>query len=71
MLRRAGLVHGFGRLDSAAVDAVLEAVGHRLPRRREALAGLIAREVEVLIMVARDVQQADRRAAGHHAEDGG
>ena len=42
-----------GRLDGAAVDAVLEAAGHRLPRRREALAGLTAREVEVLDPAAR------------------
>jgi len=35
------------------VDAVLEAAGHRLPRRREALAGLTAREVEVVILLAR------------------
>ena len=37
-----------GRLDGAAVDAVLEAAGHRLPRRREAPSGLTAREIEVL-----------------------
>ena len=42
-----------GRLDAAAADAVLEAAGHRLPRRREALAGLTAREVEVLVLLAR------------------
>jgi HD-GYP domain-containing protein (c-di-GMP phosphodiesterase class II) len=42
-----------GRLDGAAADAVLAAAGHRLPRRREALAGLTAREVEVLILLAR------------------
>ena len=29
-----------GRLDGAAVDAVLEAAGPRVPRRREALSGL-------------------------------
>ena len=32
---------------------MLEAAGHRLPRRREALAGLTAREVEVLVLLAR------------------
>jgi DNA-binding NarL/FixJ family response regulator len=32
---------------------VLEAAGHRLPRRRESVAGLTAREVEVLILLAR------------------
>jgi HD-GYP domain-containing protein (c-di-GMP phosphodiesterase class II) len=42
-----------GRLDGGAVDAVLAAAGHRLPRRRTALAGLTAREVEVLILLAR------------------
>ena len=42
-----------GRLDSGAVDAVLAAAGHRVPRRRTALAGLTAREVEVLILLAR------------------
>jgi HD-GYP domain-containing protein (c-di-GMP phosphodiesterase class II) len=42
-----------GRLDAAAVDAVLEAAGHRLPRRRQAMAGLTAREIEVLILLAR------------------
>ncbi len=41
-----------GRLDAAAVGAVLEAAGHRVPRRRQALAGLTAREVEVLILLA-------------------
>src|SRR5438309_4447163 len=39
-----------GRLDGAAVGAVLEAAGHRLPRRREGFSGLTAREVEVLIL---------------------
>ncbi len=42
-----------GRLDGAAADAVLEAAGHRVPRRREGLAGLTAREVEVLVLLAR------------------
>jgi DNA-binding CsgD family transcriptional regulator len=42
-----------GRLDGGAVDAVLGAAGHRLPRRRTALADLTAREVEVLILLAR------------------
>jgi DNA-binding CsgD family transcriptional regulator len=52
-----------GRLDSAAVDAVLEAAGHRLPRRREAVAGLTAREVEVLILLARGMS--NRQIAEH------
>jgi DNA-binding NarL/FixJ family response regulator len=42
-----------GRLDADAVDAVLRAAGHRVPRRRQGPAGLTAREVEVLRMVAR------------------
>ena len=42
-----------GRLDSEAVEAVLAAAGHRVPRRREHPAGLTAREVEVLRLLAR------------------
>ena len=36
-----------------AVEAVLTAAGHRVPRRREGPAGLTAREVEVLKLLAR------------------
>jgi HD-GYP domain-containing protein (c-di-GMP phosphodiesterase class II) len=65
-----------GRLDGPAVDAVLEAAGHRLPRRRETLSGLTAREVEVLILLARGMsnkQIAERlvitpKTAGNHVE---
>ena len=65
-----------GRLDGAAADAVLEAAGHRVPRRREALAGLTAREVEVLVLLARGLstkQIAGRlvitpKTAGNHIE---
>ena len=65
-----------GRLDGAAVDAVLAAAGHRPARRREALRGLTAREVEVLILLARGMsnkQIAERTAitpktAGNHVE---
>ena len=65
-----------GRLDGPAVDAVLEAAGHRLPRRREALSGLTSREVEVLILLARGLskkQIAERlvitpKTAGNHVE---
>jgi HD-GYP domain-containing protein (c-di-GMP phosphodiesterase class II) len=65
-----------GRLDGAAADAVLEAAGHRLPRRREGLAGLTAREVEVLVLLARGMsnkQIAQRlvitpKTAGNHVE---
>jgi HD-GYP domain-containing protein (c-di-GMP phosphodiesterase class II) len=65
-----------GRLDGTAVDAVLEAAGHRLPRRREGLAGLTTREVEVLVLLARGLsnrQIAERlvitpKTAGNHVE---
>jgi HD-GYP domain-containing protein (c-di-GMP phosphodiesterase class II) len=42
-----------GRLDGAAVNAVLTAAGHRAPARRAWPAGLTAREVEVLGLLAR------------------
>lgn len=42
-----------GRLDGQAVDAVLGAVGHRVPVRTLGPAGLTPREVEVLRLVAR------------------
>ena len=42
-----------GRLDGEAVDAVLGAAGHTVRRRREWPAGLTAREVEVLALLAR------------------
>jgi HD-GYP domain-containing protein (c-di-GMP phosphodiesterase class II) len=65
-----------GRLDAEAVDAVLLAAGHRRPRRRERLAGLTAREVEVLTLLARGLsnkQIAQRlvispKTAGNHVE---
>lgn len=42
-----------GRLDSAAVGAVLEAAGHKVPPvRRELVAGLTARELDVLRLLA-------------------
>jgi HD-GYP domain-containing protein (c-di-GMP phosphodiesterase class II) len=41
-----------GRLDADAVEAVLAAAGHRVVRRREGPAGLTAREVEVLRLIA-------------------
>ena len=41
-----------GHLDADAVDAVLAAAGHRVPRRRDGPAGLTAREVEVLKLLA-------------------
>jgi HD-GYP domain-containing protein (c-di-GMP phosphodiesterase class II)/DNA-binding CsgD family transcriptional regulator len=42
-----------GRLDPAAVDAVLAAAGHRVGRRRPWPDELTAREVEILVLVAR------------------
>ena len=65
-----------GRLDGPAVAAVLEAAGHRVPRRREAVRGLTAREVEVLVLLARGMsnkQIAERlvitpKTASNHVE---
>jgi DNA-binding CsgD family transcriptional regulator len=42
-----------GRLDGDAVDAVLRAAGLRAPARRSGIAGLTAREIEVLVLIAR------------------
>jgi HD-GYP domain-containing protein (c-di-GMP phosphodiesterase class II) len=42
-----------GRLDAEVVEAVLGAAGHRVSRRRGGPAGLTAREVEVLRLLAR------------------
>ena len=65
-----------GRLDADAVDAVLTAAGHRVPRRREGPAGLTAREIEVLRLLARGLsnKQIARalviapKTAGNHVE---
>jgi HD-GYP domain-containing protein (c-di-GMP phosphodiesterase class II) len=65
-----------GRLDGDAVDAVLQAAGHRLPRRRDAVGGLTAREIEVLILVARGMSNRQigeqlvitPKTAGNHVE---
>jgi HD-GYP domain-containing protein (c-di-GMP phosphodiesterase class II) len=45
-----------GRLDPEAVEAVLHAAGQRVPRRPALPAGLSPREAEVLVLVARGLQ---------------
>jgi DNA-binding CsgD family transcriptional regulator len=42
-----------GRLDGDVVEAVLGAAGHRVARRRDGIAGLTAREIDVLKLLAR------------------
>jgi HD-GYP domain-containing protein (c-di-GMP phosphodiesterase class II) len=75
----AGHLHGevrAGRLDGAAVDAVLRAAGHRVRHQRRWPAGLTAREVDVLRLVARGLSYRQiaeklvisRKTASNHVE---
>jgi DNA-binding CsgD family transcriptional regulator len=65
-----------GRLDPDAVEAVLVAAGQRPRRRRTAVCGLTAREVEVLGLLAhgrsnREIAaalQLSGKTVGHHVE---
>jgi len=65
-----------GKFAADAVEAVLEAAGHRARRRREGPAGLTAREVEVLRLLARGLATKEIAArlaitpktAGNHIE---
>ena len=53
-----------GKFDADAVEAVLAAAGHRASKRREGPAGLTAREVDVLRLVARAACRARRSPRG-------
>ena len=65
-----------GRLDGDAVSAVLRAAGHRVRRKRDWPAGLTAREVEVLRLVAQGLSHhqiaerlvISRKTASNHVE---
>ena len=67
---------GQGRLDTAAVNAVLAAAGHQVRRRPNLIAGLSPREVEVLSLLVRGLSNkqiavqlsVSARTVGSHIE---